>query len=324
MNSIEQLFSEIRTKGTLNDKDQVELYIEKLKSILDDFYKINYDLNEILKGLGVPASDGYIGRACELTVAHYFLMNFPEKFMYQVESNLASSGSESDPRKNFDFSFSSNGIRYNVEVKTFALKPPSDNAMPIKFFLTQDQIKSLYAQGARPTRNCLPRLGRFLRDANEQLVRPIDGLSGVLLCCTDLDEYADVVECLITHPNGILHRKESDSIAPSIRDLANLDFVVICNIAFGHNAFFKNEMVNRLYRKEGLTLDGGSVWEYKSSVPVFPIAFPIRESIMTEQLLQNLHKTFYSHYSFFWSLYKTSNVVDAIFGSFNEILSGRR
>ena len=308
------------------ERKVVEQYCAKLDSILTDLRSAGFCTRELENHLIAALKDkkngNYINRACELSAAGYFMTNFPTGFKYQVE-NMDSAPSRGDGSpKDFDFSFVADEYVFNVEVKTFALKPLNNETPPIKSFLPPSQTKAMYNQGMRVSQNCAPAIGRFLKDANTQLVRPDGGLSVVLLCCNDLDEYADALTCFVS-PHGICHKTANGELVPSPTDLPNIDAVVICNLGFNHSAVVDLKRYRDFFRDENENIpDGAAPWNYALALPV---GFCLRQESRAESLLKAFMTAFRSH-SFSISNLMDKNggdVQQAVFDLFNSAINTR-
>lgn len=217
----------------------------------------------------------YVGLACELSVSHYFKVKFPEKFVFQVE-NISTASADGTPNS-FDYSFTVGDIKFNVEVKTFSRDIENRGESPIKAFLPREQLKGMIAKGARVDSNCVPALGRFLRDANNQLCTPENGLGVVVICCSDLDEYADALESFCgTHGiiNSFLIADENKRIAPlniipDIKDIPNIGSIVLCNMGFSHWSVLSSRRLHDFYNNTEIELgDGRDAWRYELTLPI--------------------------------------------------------
>lgn len=255
--------------------------------------------NELIVNLDEERMADYVSLATELTVAAHFAGKFPDRFRFHVVNE--ETRSKSGTPKNFDFAFSANEIEFSVEVKTFAgQRYATDN--PVKLFLPVAQTKALYEQGARFSRNSAAALGKFLRDANSQLVRPSSGMSVLVLCCRDPDEYADALELLIGN-NGIVKTSytgaEHKDIDPSnkvpiVSDLPNVDAIVVCNVGLLHHVVTDTESLKFLLKSGDETIsDGGFAWQYE---PGLPIGFPLRPGDKNNFLLEAFGVAFGSHH----------------------------
>jgi hypothetical protein len=308
-------------------QEVVEQYFGKLASILTDLRTGGYDTRNLeqlfVSALRDKEKGGYINHACELTAAGHFMKNFPEGFTYQVEGMASSATPPSTgPVKNFDFSFVADGQVFNVEVKTFAPRPIDDHAPLIKVFLPRPSAKALYNQGMRFSSNRAPTIGRFLEDANTQLVRPNCGLSVVLLCCNDLDEYADTLTSFVG-PHGICHKTAKEGPVPSPKDLPNIDAVVICNLGFNHSAVVDPKRIRSFYRDESVNVvDGAVPWDYAMALPA---GFFLRQESRPENLLKAFMTVFRSHNLHISNLMKQNggDVQQAVFALFNAANNAR-
>ncbi|PRG29745.1 hypothetical protein C6T68_29400 [Burkholderia multivorans] len=307
-------------------KDQtqevVEQYSEKLVSILNDLRATGYSTsrveNELVAGLLNKDTGGYINHACELAAAGYFMGSWPQGFRYQVKNTTAATQPNTGAEKNFDFSFVADGYVFNVEVKTFTPTAMDYDAPPIKSFLPRDSTKALHAQGMRFARNRAPAIKRFLEDANSQLVRPEGGISVVMLCCNDPDEYADALTCLIG-PHGIYYMKTTDGFMPSPLDLPNIDAVVMCYLGMNHSAVVDPRRFRNIFRDDSVYVtDGGAdLWDYSKSLPA---GFFLRHECRPDGLLEAFPKAFNSHHVHLWERMRQNeqDIQEAVFDLFND------
>jgi hypothetical protein len=196
----------------------------------------------------------------------YFLKQFPDGFRFQVPSAEPVAGRGT--AKNFDFAFTASGFSFHVEVKAFAPKAMDRQGPPIKVFLPPDQSEELYEQGARFSSNCAPGIARFLKAANDQLTSPSNGLSLMLLCCNDLDEFADALTCFIGL-HGICHQTEQRGLIPAPSQLPNVDAVVICQLGFNQSAALDPLKFKSFYGDDSIKIaQGADAWDYTSALPI--------------------------------------------------------
>ena len=310
----------------------VEDYLLELKVMMNDFTQSKIPISNAIRNLyrSIGQSE-YIHHACEFSLAYNFFKRFPDKFDFQVPSQISSTNNPNDIPKNYDIKFSSKNINFHVEVKT--IEPINyEHKDRYKLFLPQNEIKSLYEQGANNfSPNLMPKISRFLKDANMQLpIRKLDiDINIVILCCNDLDEYSDILECLTNERMGILSNKNSGSeIIPSRKDLHNIDGIVICNLGFEHRAFFDREKLSKFYQADNIYLErqilkGRQIWRYDRSVPVLPMLFflkkfePNVEKIMSDSLFS--HTVYFVDY---WKKFNSDNQ-EALFALFNDIQNGK-
>ena len=140
----------------------------------------------------------------------------------------------------------------------------------------------------------MPAVSRALNDANSQLRRPDRGFAVALLCCNDMDEYADVMECLAGR-NGIILGKEAENqIIARLEDLTNIDAVVVCLLGLGHRAMEDASHCRNVFRNVDIDLaDGAEPWEYRASMPVGLI---LRAAEQSPDLQQEFQSAFRSHH----------------------------
>lgn len=305
----------------------VSQYVERLEELLVRLKSRGVDVNDLRSKLVTALQDknrgGFVNLACELSVADYFLTEYPEQFCYQVSSNAPSAGVGT--RKSFDLSFEAHGITFNVEVKAIMPKAASVNGPPVKAFLRPSETKALYEQGVRFSKNCAPAIGRFLSDANSQLTKPARGISVMLLCCNDLDEQADALTCFIGK-HGICGQTEIQGIVPAPAELPNIDAVVICHLGLLHAGVLDPERFTvALGGDDARLVDGSNAWDYLRS---FPVAFPLQWNRVPPDMQGTFGEAFRSvHAGVYKHLQKDMDDVQAaLFSAFNEVMSvtGRR
>lgn len=313
------------------DSNIIDEYCATFEKMVLDFSKksVKLDTNKIINSIGTP---DYINRICEFCIAHYFMMEYPENFQYEVESNLAKTQNINDKRKNFDLSFISNKYTFNIEVKTFKLTN-HENKDPIKLYLPPEQSKPFYdllkENNINISRNCLPQLGRFLRDANSQLPDKTENhINIVMLCCNDLDEYSDVLTCLLHPKIGVFYIEEPTKISPNLAELDKIDCICINNLGFEHNVIFDYERYMRSYGKENVTngiinLSGSEIWNYYRNIPILPIAFFPKK--LSDELNIEIDKTLFSQMFFYQKCWIENNdyadqIQKSLFDAYNEIL----
>lgn len=312
------------------DAPHITQYVDELRDILQGFESSGVSTAEICAEicgtLKAQEITGYIGLACELSAANHFRTNYPTHFKYRV-INPSQTPNQGTP-KSFDFSAVFDGFSFNVEVKTFSRKKGNDNPWPIKVFLPKDQMKGLYTEmqkvGLGFSSNCAPAIGRFLTDANSQLLRPENGLAVVILCCNDFDEYADAMECLIGQ-HGIVTKQtaaDTSQIIPSPEELPNIDAIVVCVAGLSHYGIIDERKYCTAFRNDDLVVSNGKdVWNYAYALPV---GIPLRDGLRSEDLANAFMRAFHSHHLALSELWEKSNgdLQTALFALFNNALKG--
>ena len=302
----------------------VDQYEEELWRLLDTLNSHGFDTAELQQRLTAALGDkdtgGYVNLACELAAVGHFLKHFPEGFRYQVPSTEPAS--DTGMSKNFDFAFIANGFSFHVEVKAFAPNPKAHEGPPIKLFLPREQQEALYKQGLRFSRHCAPAIARFLNDANNQLTLPTNGLSVMLLCCNDLDEFADALTCFIG-PHGICNQTAQQGLIPAPTQLPNIDAVVICQLGFNQSAVLDPAKFKRFLGEDDLNIaHGADAWDYKTA---FPVGLFLRKEHPSYDLQAVFEKVFRSLHANVAFLMKQSGhgVQDALFALFHEAINRR-
>lgn len=296
----------------------VDQYEEGLCELLNTLDSNGFNTADLQKRLTVALGDkdtgGYVNLACELAAAGYFLKHFPDGFLYQVPSAEPSSTGMS---KNFDFAFVANGFSFHVEVKAFASNPKANQGPPIKVFLPRDQQQSLYEQGLRFSRHSAPAISRFLNDANSQLTSPPNGLSVMLLCCNDLDEFSDALTCFVG-PHGICNQTEQQGLVPAPSQLPNIDAVIICQLGFNQSSVLDPVKFKSFFGENDINIThGGAAWDYKTSIPV---GLFLRKELPSHDLQVAFQEVFRSSHANIAFLMQQNgyDIQQALFALFNE------
>jgi hypothetical protein len=266
----------LQEREHVENVDVVGTYCKRLAAAMD----LQKDPDEILQvkveGLAglirANKMESYLSQASELSAASYFQAIYPASFQNHVKHPIQEASGQP---KNFDFSFQTDGARFNVEVKAFSKPYDKADTGGTKYFLPESVKQQLYDLGAEITPNLSPTIGSFLVDANDQLFRRGDDLNVALICCNDPDEYADVFESF-HGPFGMVRASRSagnsprlpDSILPNITLLKNIDAVVVCLIGFLHCAIVNTHRFDRAYGGHGDRLaEPELVWDFRHSFP---------------------------------------------------------
>lgn len=306
-------------------QDLIISYSSALVKILNELESSGLNLlnarKAIFQSLKNNNISAYINAACELSAVYYFKKNFPQHFQYQVINPNSALG---NVPKNFDFSFGSEKLTFNVEVKSIS-KTTLKDSVGVKAFLPKDTANYLYQAGMRFDNSCVAAIGRALKEANQQLFRHKDGIGVVLFCCNDLDIYADVIENfvgefgLIRFPeNHINHENPEKSLVPSLNSLENIDAVVVCNLGFGHFGLTDTECITSSYKNKNVKFkDGDQPWQYERSMP----AGIIVKNNLPIEVIDTFNRLFLSHSHFISSLRETAGGTEfAIFEAYNKIM----
>jgi len=240
--------------------------LDTLQVVHGDPDSIAAELARIRSFLSEDTPFGYVNLACELALASWFKIRHPEGFAYQVPTPLAET--TTGIQRTFDFRFHTESAQYNVEVKNFSRAGASTEGKdPLKLFLPPAQANALVGAGLNPEGTSRKALRQFLTKANGQLVRPDGGLSVVVICCNDVDEYADAMECLVGEHGLVKDVSELDKIP-------NIDGIVFCLLGFMHHSALDAAITKKVYQDESVTLhDGFDAWQYDPALPVgvFPV-----------------------------------------------------
>ncbi|UST56476.1 hypothetical protein NF672_13480 [Pseudomonas moraviensis] len=264
----------------------------------------------------------FLSQVSELGAAEYFRATYPDGFENHV-SNPESSNT--GPDKNFDFSFETEGIRFNAEVKAFSKTLSANDHGGAKFFLPEPVKRQLYKSGVKMASTLAPNIGRFLQDANSQLLRRGDDINVVLLCCNDPDEYADVMESLFGRYGMIGSSRTAgndtmlpDSVIPNLSLLINIDAVVVCMAGFLHSGIVNTLRLTRAYNENDLSLSSADhPWDFRYS---FPCGFWLHRAPPDKERQIAFQKAFNSHLKLLLDYYNQhkKNWQAAVFSLINQ------
>lgn len=288
----------LKSKPNRPSDKVIEQYVEELFNVVTNLFnspdEVISEIDYVESLLKQTDSFPYVNHACELSAANSFKLEFPKGFRYQVDNT--STITRTGKPKSFDFSFFVDTHQFNTEVKNFSRKDANCGRDPVKLFLPRVQSQELYDQGLRPDATCKSAIRGFLINANTQLQRPPIGLSVMLLCCNDLDEYADAMECFIGS-HGIIQsatpKNPQTGIVsfPDIGELPNIDAVVICNLGFSHRSVTDTDILKKFYRDDDVQLvDGSTIWSYKSTLPA---GFFLRQEKFSDGLYKIFAESFH-------------------------------
>ncbi|WP_287879396.1 hypothetical protein [Aquitalea sp.] len=295
----------------------IDHYSARLCKLLSELRSREFAVDRVCKRMNKALSKGdigsYINDACELAVVSHFLDRFPENFRYQVPVEAGNQGTP----KNFDFSFSAEGFEFNVEVKSFTPEPMDRPRRLVKSFLPRNWTHELVNQGAEFEANCMPAITRLMTTASAQLPRSNGAHNVMLLCCNDLDEFADVLTCLIG-PHGICHSTESNGLLPGLSKFLHIDTVVICHLGFQHLCVLEPNRRSKFCPNGSADMDGGQAWTYPSALP---ISVNLRRIPLADAQALALGRAFNLHDVYFYSRLDSigSNCQEALFDIFNTL-----
>lgn len=272
-------------------KASVRHYVNGLVGALETIHcnpdDIRGELKKVCDFLEGEKTFDYVNYACELALASGFKKGQPDRFSYQVPTPCAET--TTGTQRTFDFRFYVKDEQYDVEVKNFSRDwERNETQLPVKLFLSKEQSNSLFAAGLRPEGTSRRTLRNLLLKANEQLYRPKTGLSIVFVCCNDVEEYADAMECLVG-PHGFA--ADTDGFAK----LPNIDGIVLCMLGLPHHAALDASFIQRVLQDERVVLaDNFDSWRYESGIPVgiFPVQnIVIRDERAAEGFVLNFRLT---------------------------------
>lgn len=293
--------------------DILDQYCALLATAIEYQKHPNKTSQEIADGLaGLLRADNieeFLAQVSELGAAEYFRKMYPKGFANHVPNPYSSS---TGPEKNFDFTFEAEGVRFNVEVKAFSKAFSVDEEGGAKFFVPEPIKQQLYDVGIEMKATLAPTIGRFLGDANCQLPRRDNDMNVVLLCCTDPDEYADVMESL-HGPYGLIRASRAagnsnllpNSVISNLSLMTNIDALVVCLTGFLHSGIVNTFRFSRAYKLDGLSLsDPKHAWDFRFT---FPCGFWLH-CPPAEQLREvSFHKVFNSHLWLLLAYYEQHN-----------------
>ena len=232
-----------------------------LRSILKEADP-NPAIREVCDHLRGRRDFAYVNQACEFTLAYHFVRSHPAHFTYQVDT-LTLGSPPARSRRSFDFRFRSEITSFNVEVKCFARDhQPSADSLPVKTFFPQEQNHALYDAGLRSEGTCRKTLLSFLDKANVQLPARESGMNVVAVCCNDVEEYADALECLAGN-FGIV--RDDDVLVR----YPNIDAVVLTLTGLPHLSAIDPDALSRILQQEGaLPPEEFEFWDYAQTLPL--------------------------------------------------------
>lgn len=263
----------------------VDSLLRALQAVHTSRDDIDAELGKIQGFLREDKPFFYVNYACELALASHFKTIFPDQFAYQVPTPFAET--PTGTQLTFDFKFHVDEMQYNVEVKNFSRSwTAKDTQLPIKLFLPQDQANAMFALGLRPEGTSRPALGEFLVKANDQLFRPLKGKSVVFVCCNDVEEYADALECLEgTH--GIARDERR------VKQLPNIDVVIVCKLGLFHHAALDTDAIKKLFRDgQGAISDQFDAWQYEN-IFAYAIVLPREGEASESKIGTDFVRTFH-------------------------------
>ncbi len=203
-----------------------------------------------------------VNQMCEYSLAFNSAKRYPECFQFQVDA-LSLVSPPARGRKSFDFRFISKETPYNVEVKSFSrAHQVGDESQPVKIFLPREDCQALYDAGLRSEGTCRRALIGFLDKANTQLPSSGNGVNVVVICCNDVDEYADALECLIGK-FGIVSDEGMLAKYPKI------DAIVLTLTGLFHFSAIDPDVISSVLQEEGaLPSDDFDFWGHALTLPV--------------------------------------------------------
>ena len=185
----------------------------------------------------------YIQSSCELSHIVRMYAEFPQGFLYEPNLNLTS---EKNKNKDVDFSFVAAGVRFNVEVKCFNYRENNSNKTSITALIPalpngDLNITELESESIEFVRSRLLNIRDFFVSANDKFGIQADKEFNILsICCYDLNDYIDVLECISGHLGISFGRNElfqeyAGNI--NVNNFKKIDAVVVCNLGFLHKDF---------------------------------------------------------------------------------------
>ncbi|HFT6992679.1 TPA: hypothetical protein ACGRQA_001995 [Stenotrophomonas maltophilia] len=219
-------------------------------------------IREAYRNLEARLDFSYVNKACEYSLASSFRRSYSDCFQYQVDTLTLASPPDRG-RGSFDFRFHSEKTPYNVEVKSFSRSHQTDDeSQPVKIFLPREQCQALYDAGLRSEGTCRRTLIGFLDKANKQLPPSGRGVNVVVVCCNDVDEYADALECLSGN-YGIARDEEM------IVKYSNVDAVVLTLTGLLHFSAIDPDVLSKtLQEEDALPPDDFDFWAYAPALPL--------------------------------------------------------
>jgi hypothetical protein len=179
----------------------------------------------------------FIQSVCELSAASHFFQCFPDGFKY--EKNICNS-------TDVDFSFISNGLTLNVEVKCFINRDIDQNKTPIIITGAQyttetyKEFEEKLPDSFQLVRSRRMSINKFIEESIKKFHVAHDKEFNILMiCCYDYQDYMDTMYCLA----GINGLMRENSFFPENIDVSrdieltkhkNIDVIVVNNMADNH------------------------------------------------------------------------------------------
>lgn len=241
--------------------DYVNSLIFALRMMLNEADQVAA-IREACSYLKIGRDFSYVNKACEYSSAVNFRRIYSDCFQYQVDT-LTLASPPARGMGSFDFRFHSETTPYNVEVKSFARSHQTDDeSQPVKIFLPREHCQALYDGGLRSEGTSRKTLIGFLDKANKQLPSSGRGMNVVVVCCNDVDEYADALECL--SGNYGLARD-----AKMIVKYSNIDAVVLTLTGLLHFSAIDPDVLSKTVQEEGVLPRGDfDFWDYVLALPL--------------------------------------------------------
>lgn len=307
----------------LNEDPTLLDYIKRLNFMIKDLesngIQINKIKNDLIRNIG---NNSYITHACKFSLLYYFFKKFPKEFKFHVSSNISKTGNINDKMKNYDLNFLNGQYSFHIEVKTFEFSEDKEKSA-IKMFLSKEQAERQYRllreRGLSPNRTLMTKISKALKDANEQLPRyqdaDIKNINIAMICCNDLDEYADALTCLIHSKEGILSLHRGDKIRPSKEDLDRIDAILLCNLGFEHNVIMNKTKLYKFYNNDEITINGSDIWDYRRNIPVLPMHLLVSdEDKLGKEKSYQIQHILFSHTAYYKQYCENDNdIQNALF-----------
>lgn len=201
---------------------------QEFRDLLDGKFKINQPIfNE----------NQFLQSACEISAASSIYAEFPQSYLYERKQSK---------NKDVDFSFVTENIRFNVEIKCFNYKElPNEN--PTVTLLLPQLNASVYQriaannQDLKLERSRLLNIRDFFQSAKDKFIEQENGEYNVLMIsCYNIYDYIDVITCIagdfgISFGKNESFRENNDGNL-DVNDFKIIDAVVVNNLGHLHKS----------------------------------------------------------------------------------------
>jgi len=282
--------------------------IEQLKLVLSK-QKLHYLLETKLQ-LRQPIfnENQFLLEACEISAASSIYTEYPQGYIYERQQNQ---------NKDVDFSFISENIRFNVEVKCFNYKKHSTES-PSLTLLGPQLDTCIYQQmaannpGLRLERSRLLNIVNFFQNSKDKFVEHSkDEYNILMISCYDISDYIDVLTCIagdfgISFGKNKEFRERNNGGNLDVNDFKIIDAIVVNNLGHLHHTCHQEDVNSYI-----------NPWKYRHS---FSLGIQLHEEheSRTKDTIGLVFKKAFNLYNDSYSSFCSNSELDR--GSYSESL----